>query len=167
MAESLQTLLDRLAPLLVEGSPHAQALGFSLEGLGPGRATMRAAYSDALVGDPETGVLHGGVVTALLDHACGLAAFSGFGAQDAPATLDLRIDYMRAAKPGEDVLASAECMKAHGLIAFVRATAHDGDPSDPVAIAQAAFMITKPSVEGQRRAREAMEAAKQAGGESA
>lgn len=153
MAESLQDLLDRLKPLLVEGSPHAQALGMTLEGLAPGRATMRAAYSEDLVGDPETGVLHGGVVTALLDHACGLAAFSGFGAQDAPATLDLRIDYMRPAKPGRDVTAEAECLKAHGLIAFVRAIAHDGDSSDPVAIAQSAFMITRPSAEASARAR--------------
>ena len=161
MAEDLQSLLDRLVPLLVDGSPHAQALGFVLEGLGPGSALMRAPYREDLVGDPDTGVMHGGVVTALLDHACGLAAFSGLGAQDAPATLDLRIDYMRAARPGHDVEAQAKCLKAHGLIAFVRATAHDGDPSDPVAIAQAAFMITKPSQEGQRRVREAIKGAGQ------
>ncbi|HAQ34771.1 MAG: thioesterase [Maricaulis sp.] len=156
MAESLQDLLDRLSPLLVDGSPHAQALGLALDGLGPGRATMRAPYRVDLIGDPETRVLHGGVVTALLDHACGVAAFSGLGAKETPATLDLRIDYMRPAEPGKDIIAEAECIRAHGLIAFVRATAHDGDESDPVATAQAAFMVTKPSKEAADRVRTIM-----------
>jgi uncharacterized protein (TIGR00369 family) len=155
MTDDMQTQLDELAPLLVDGSPHAQALGLVLEGLSPGRTSMRAPYSADLVGDPETGVLHGGVITALLDHACGISAFSGLGAKDTPATLDLRIDYLRPAKPGHDVIAEAECLRSHGLIAFVRAKAHDGDPSDPVAVAQAAFMISKTSVAAQERVRAA------------
>ena len=118
---------------------------------------MRAPYREDLIGDPETGVLHGGVVTALLDHACGIAAFSGLGAMDTPATLDLRIDYMRPATPGRDVIAEAECQRSEGLIIFVRASAHDGDPDDPVAIAQAAFMITKASQAAHDRAKKAIE----------
>ncbi|PIW31230.1 MAG: thioesterase [Rhodobacterales bacterium CG15_BIG_FIL_POST_REV_8_21_14_020_59_13] len=157
MPESLQELLNRLAPLIVDGSPHAQALGLALDGLGPARATMRAPYREDLIGDPETGVMHGGVVTALLDHACGVAAFSGLGAKETPATLDLRIDYMRPAEPGRDIIAEAECIRAHGLIAFVRATAHDGDESDPVATASAAFMVTRPSREAAERVRKAIE----------
>ena len=157
MPESLQELLNRLAPLIVDGSPHAQALGLALDGLGPGRATMRAPYREDLIGDPDTGVMHGGVVTALLDHACGVAAFSGLGAKETPATLDLRIDYMRPAEPGHDIIAEAECIRAHGLIAFVRATAHDGDESDPVATASAAFRVTRPSREAAERVRKAIE----------
>jgi len=157
MPESLQQLLNRLAPLIVDGSPHAQALGLALDGLGPGRATMRAPYREDLIGDPETKVMHGGVVTALLDHACGVAAFSGLGAKETPATLDLRIDYMRPAEPGKDIIAEAECIRAHGLIAFVRATAHDGDESDPVATASAAFMVTRPSQQAAERVKKAIE----------
>jgi len=157
MPESLQELLNRLAPLIVDGSPHAQALGLALDGLGPGRATMRAPYREDLIGDPDTAVMHGGVVTALLDHACGVAAFSGLGAKETPATLDLRIDYMRPAEPGKDIIAEAECIRAHGLIAFVRATAHDGDESDPVATASAAFMVTRPSQQAAERVKKAIE----------
>lgn len=154
----LQALLDELAPLLVDGSPHAVALGLTLVSLKPGLAVMRAPYAADLVGDPESGILHGGVITALLDHVCGLAAFSGFGGQDTPATLDLRLDYMRPAKPGLDVTAEAVCLKSHGLVAFVRATAHDGDINDPVATAQAAFMVTGASRAAQERAVKALRA---------
>jgi uncharacterized protein (TIGR00369 family) len=157
MSDDLQSVLDSLAGLIVDGSPHAIALGFKLVSVTPGKAIMLAPYSKDLIGDPETGVLHGGVVTALLDHVCGIAAFSGFGAQDTPATLDLRIDYMRPATPGQDLIAEAECVRAHGLMAFVRATAHDGDAENPVAIAQAAFMITKASVAAHDRTRKSME----------
>lgn len=156
MDDDIQARLDSLAPLIVEGSPHAVALGFRIDALTPGKAAMSAPYDSRFIGDPETGTLHGGVITALLDHVCGLAAFGGFGAKDTPATLDLRIDYMRPARPGQDVFAVAECLKSHGLVAFVRATAHDGDIEDPVAIAQAAFMITRASKAAQERALKAM-----------
>jgi len=59
------------------------------------------------------------------------------------ATLDLSIDYMRPATPGETVIGTATCYKTTHHIAFVRAIAHDGDINDPVAMCQATFMITR------------------------
>jgi len=56
----------------------------------------------------------------------------------------LRIDYQRSAAPGETVIAEAVCYKTTRHVAFIRAVAHDGDPEDPVATAQAAFMLTGP-----------------------
>lgn len=156
MTRARQSDLDELAPLLVAGSPHAVDLGFELISLTPDTATMRAPYRDDLVGDPETRVLHGGVVTALLDHACGMAAFAGLGAKEANATLDLRLDYMRPARPDQDVHAEARCVKVSDLFAFVSAIAHDGDPDDPVARANAAFMVTRPGQEAAERARAQM-----------
>ena len=153
MSEDIQAHLDSLAPLIVDGSPHAAALGLKLVSITPDGAVMRAPYREDLIGDPQTRVLHGGVITALLDHVCGLAAFAGFGGQKASATLDLRLDYMRPARPGQDVLAEAECVKVSGLFAFVSAIAHDGDPGDPVATAHAAFMVTKVSQDAAERAR--------------
>ena len=126
-------------------SPHAQALGFEVVDVQKGMATLKVDFRDDLIGDPDAGVIAGGVVTALLDHVCGNAVMLALDTVTPIATLDLRIDYMRAAKPGLGIIAKAHCYKVSKSIAFVRASAWDQDPDDPVATAQAAFMINSDS----------------------
>ena len=128
--------------------PHAMALGLEFVSADGGVGVMHVPWRDDLVGDPETEVIAGGVVTALIDHACGLAVQIGRGAASPTptATLDLRIDYLRPAKPRHGVTAQAQVYRYTKSIAFVRASAHDGDPSDPIAAVQAAFALTVPPV---------------------
>jgi len=137
--------LERLwaiGPMIVEGTPHANKLGIKFVSVDHGRATLSMPYNKLLIGDPRTRVVHGGAVTTLLDQACGLAALAGFEKPTATATLNLSIDYMRAAVPGETILARAHCYKATNHVAFVRAVAFDKDETDPLATAQATFMAT-------------------------
>ena len=126
---------------LLHGSPQAHALGLELVSVDPAEAVLKVPYREELIGDPVTRVIAGGVVTTLLDHVCGQAVWAALEAYTTVATLDLRIDYMRAAEPGLDIFARAHCYKLTRSIAFVRATAYDRDPNDPVATAQAAFML--------------------------
>jgi uncharacterized protein (TIGR00369 family) len=137
-------LLWEVGASMVNGTPHAKELGMQFVAIGVGQATLSLPYSEPLVGDINTGVVHGGAVTTLLDQACGLAAFSGFDTLGGLATLSLRIDYQRAAKPKATIIAIAECYKTTKHVAFLRAIAHDGDETDPVATAQATFMSTGP-----------------------
>lgn len=134
---ALADMLDRL----VTGSPHTHAIGLSLVSVEGDLVTLKAPYREDLVGDPDTKVLAGGVVTAVLDHACGMAVWAAMNRFTSIATLDLRIDYMRPAKPGLDLMARARCYKLTRSVAFVRAWAYDEDPEDPVAAAQSAFML--------------------------
>lgn len=136
------TLLWQQGPIFVEGAPHGKALGFRFVAIDIGSATIAMPYDPKFIGDTQTRVIAGGAVTALLDQTSGLAAMSAFEQTTPVATLDLRIDYMRAAEPGKDVIAEARCYKTTRNVAFVRAIAHDGDPDDPVASAQAVFMTT-------------------------
>ncbi len=135
-------------PQLASGAPHTHALGFSFVGAEGDVAILKCPYRDDLIGDPETGVLAGGVVTTLLDHTCGMAVWLALDKFTSIATLDLRIDYMRAAKPGLNLLARARCYKLTRSVAFVRAWAYDETPDDPVAAAQATFMLNS---DGERR----------------
>ena len=130
-----------IANTMNEGSPQARALGFQTLEIGEAVAILKVPYRPEIVGDPETGVIAGGVVTTLLDHASGQAVHAALAEWTSIATLDLRIDYMRPAQPGRDVLARAHCYKVTRSVAFVRAVAYEDDPDDPVAAAQAAFML--------------------------
>lgn len=121
--------------------PHARSLGLHLQSANKDGAIAYVPYGVHLAGNPDTGVLHGGVVTALLDNVCGIAVAAALGTFRSIATLDLRIDYMRAAVPGETLFAHAECFKITRAIAFVRGTAYHDDKADPVATCAASFMI--------------------------
>ena len=138
--------IQAMATHMVASVPQAQALGLTLVSVAPARGAMRLPWREDLVGEAE--VIAGGAVTALIDHCCGLAAVSAFAELTEPqigtATLDLRIDYMRPAAPRADVTCEAHCYKLTRTIAFVRATAFDADRDDPVATAQAAFMVKRP-----------------------
>lgn len=136
----------------VFGTAQSQALGFELVSSEKGVGAMRVPFREDLVGDPEHGVIAGGVITTLLDQTCGLAiraamtekaeGASEAGRMGSMATLDLRIDYMRPARPGAGVVGRAHCYKITRSIAFVRAVAFEDDPEDPIATAQAAFALT-------------------------
>ena len=133
--------LVNMAQIMNTGSPQAVALGLRTIEIEHARVVMTAPYREDLIGNPETGVIAGGVVTTMLDHASGQAVYAAMDLPEAVATLDLRIDYMRRAEPGRDLFVEAHCYKLTHAIAFVRAIAYDLDKTDPVATAQSAFML--------------------------
>ena len=133
----------KLARQFIEAIPHSRALGMSLEQIGDGIAIISMPYDERLVGNPATGVIHGGAVSALMDTCGGAAVMSHGDAPVGTATIDLRIDYMRAATPGQRIRARAECYHVTRSVAFVRATALDDDDDNPVASATGAFTFQR------------------------
>lgn len=138
MAQDRRTRIGRA---FVGGIPHARALNLSLVEIGPGRAVIEMPFDAALVGDPEAGVIHGGAVFTLMDTSAGAAVMAHDSAPDGTATLDLRIDYMRSARPGQALRAVAECYHVTRSVAFVRVETRDGDDARPVAVATGAFTL--------------------------
>jgi uncharacterized protein (TIGR00369 family) len=106
-----------------------------------GIASMQLDWRKELVGNPETGVLAGGPITAMLDSCCGMSVATLLTDPKPFATLDLRIDYARPATPRKPVIAEAECYRMTRSVAFTRAIAHQGDPKDPIAAAAGTFML--------------------------
>jgi uncharacterized protein (TIGR00369 family) len=122
-------------------SPYNAALGLRAEAASKDGLTVVLPYRVELVGNPETGLLHGGVITGLVDASCGLSVFLEMRRPARIATLDLRIDYLKPATPPKDVRARAHCYKLTRQVAFVRATAFHDDVSDPIASAAGTFII--------------------------
>ena len=128
----------------IEVLPHVRALGMTVIRAGGGRAEMAMAWSERLIGDPATGVIHGGAVSALMDSCASIAVMTRPEAPAGTATLDLRVDYMRPATPGATLTARAECYHMTRHVAFVRASADDGR-ADGSAVAEvaASFIVER------------------------
>lgn len=140
-AEQRAEHIARLNQGFADAVPHNRALGLTFVDFDKGVARMRLPYAAHLVGNPETGVLHGGAITATMDATCGAAVFLALGVPTPIATLDLRIDYLKPATPPKDVVCKAECYKVTSNVAFVRALAFHDEEDDPIASAAGTFII--------------------------
>lgn len=140
--EDRAATLERLSGWFTDLVPHNRALGLVLLDFDrQGIALMKLPYRPELVGNPETGVLHGGAITSLLDATSGAAVFMRLWSPSPIVTLDLRIDYLRQATPRRDVICKATCYRQTKNVAFVHAIAHQGDEADPVASSASTFML--------------------------
>ena len=131
----------RAARQFIEAIPFSREIGMEIVSIEDGAATIRMPWDARLVGDAATGVIHGGAVSALMDTCGGAAVSSHPDGGGGTATLDLRIDYMRAATPGQTITARAEVHHIGRTVAFVRARAWDDREDPPVAVAQGAFTV--------------------------
>ena len=120
--------------------PHSVSLGMGIDFIKDGEVGMSMPYDSLLIGDPQTKVIHGGAVFALLDTCCGAAAMSHPEQIGPTATIDLRVDYMRPATPSQRIRAIATCYNLTKSVAFVRAVALDHNEEKPVAMAAGAFV---------------------------
>ncbi|MGP7796515.1 PaaI family thioesterase [Sphingomonas sp. CLY1604] len=120
---------------------HGGTLGIVYHDKGDGWVELGLPYSDALVGDPASGVIASGPIIALMDMATSVAVWMKRDRFAPQATLDLRVDYLRPAVPGRTVIGRGECLKLTRSIAFVRGIAYDATPDDPLAHVAGTFML--------------------------
>lgn len=132
-----------MAGEMLRATPLGQALGFRAEEVAPGRVVLALPYDARLVGDPATGVIHGGAISVLMDTAGGGSVMSFGGEVVSSATLNLRIDYLRPATPGQTIRATATCRHMTRHVAFVSILAHDEDAARPVAEGTGVFTVER------------------------
>lgn len=133
----------KIARQFIQTIPHSKALGMEITALGDGMAEITMPYDERFIGDPKTGVIHGGAVSALMDTCGGAAVMSHPDAPAGTATIDLRIDYMRPARPGRAITCRATCYRVTRSVAFVRGEAWDEDENDLIATSAAAFTVER------------------------
>jgi len=88
---------DRTAVVreLYDAIPFHQSLELEVLIVTPRRAETKVPFADALVGNPDLEVLHGGIISAIVDLT-GAAVFIG-ECEDYTPTVDLRVNYLEAA----------------------------------------------------------------------
>ncbi|UZK65167.1 PaaI family thioesterase [Sphingomonas sp. M1-B02] len=122
---------------------HGGTLGILHRDHGDDWAELELPYRPELIGDEASGVLASGPILALMDMATSVGVWRKLDSFKPHATLDLRIDYLRPARPGSSVIGRGECYRITRSIAFVRGQAHDGDPADPLAHVAGTFMAAE------------------------
>ena len=125
-------------------NPWGATVGFKPTRIERGRVWGLQPYDEKLIGDPDRGVVHGGVISTFLDNLCGMACSVAMEEFRFVATLDLRIDYMRPAEKNRDIKGEAECYHLTKSVAFTRAWAYHESRDKVIATAQGAFAITNP-----------------------
>ncbi len=122
--------------------PHAHLQGICLESISGEELTLRLPYRKELVGNPETGAIHGGALTVLLDHTLGIASIccDQIGATITP-TLDLRIDHLGVAPAGKDIFAVARVYKVTRRVVFAEGFAYCESRDKPIAKATGTWVL--------------------------
>ena len=123
-------------------SGHNGLVGLEYRAHGDDWCEMALPYRDGIVGDASTGIVASGPIITLMDMAGSIAASMKSKAWRPKATFDLRLDYLRPATPGQDIVGRAQCYKVTKSICFVHGEAHDGDPARPIAHAAGTWIFT-------------------------
>ncbi len=124
---------------LVAHVPYARFMGFSIDVVdGDVLGTMR--YGQHLVGNPNVDALHGGTLGALMEFTGIFKLLHGSDTVRVPKTVSITVEYLRTAKRA-DTYARAHFVRLGRRLANVRIEAYQDDPGNPVAAANAHFLL--------------------------
>ena len=126
--------------MAMERTGHGRQLGFRINEVSEGFVSLDYSYDAKAVGNPITGVIHGGVIVSLLDTCCGCAAMSVMQVPSITPTMDLRLDYMHPAEPLKPIYASGKVYKITSSVIFCRGAAWQDDIENPIAHCVANFV---------------------------
>jgi uncharacterized protein (TIGR00369 family) len=138
----MKQILEDINEKYIGRAPHMRDIGARVTAIDRARGSMMLPARPDWLGDPVRGLLHPGALTVLADSACGLAVGAALEQRAPYATLDLRMDYLRPASPARDIHCDAECFRLTRNVAFTRATVWQDAREQPIAAAQATFMLS-------------------------
>ena len=114
--EDIQARLQR--------GPYHQWLGIEVQSVGTGEIELTARWREEWVVNPDKRYTHGGILAALVDLTADWALVSQTG-RGVP-TIDLRVDYHRAAMPG-DLRATGKVIKFGSQVSVAEAQVYDSE----------------------------------------
>jgi len=108
----------------VKSVPYARLLGFELDEVSPGAATLGLKIRKDLM--QNHGVVHGGAIASLIDTATAFAIIPLLNPEERVTTVDLTISYLRPITKGR-VTALARVVRAGRRLFVVSAEVQDED----------------------------------------
>lgn len=127
--------------------PFNRELGLEMLSADDGKASLRFDFQDKLVGNFMTHVLHGGVISAVLDVVGACAVMATFDRENpiqGMGTVDLRVDYLMPGN-GAHFIATGQVMRPGRILSAARMELVN-DQNDLIAIGTAIYRASrKPS----------------------
>jgi len=111
---------------MFDGQPAMRTLGIVIVRLAPGEVELAMLHSAAFT--QQNGFVHAGIITAGLDNACGVAAFTLMPSEADILTVEFKTTLLAPAR-GERFVFKAEVIKPGRTLTFCEARAfaeHDG-----------------------------------------
>ena len=105
---------------MFDRQPAMRTLGIVIVRLAPGEAELAMLHAPALT--QQNGLIHAGIITAGLDNACGVAAFSLMPAEADILTVEFKTTLLAPAR-GERFVFKAEVVKPGRTLTFCEAKA--------------------------------------------
>jgi uncharacterized protein (TIGR00369 family) len=135
-----------------EQSPFNRLLGFRLDHVNAREGQISFAAKPELIGNFYQGILHGGVISAVIDATAGLAAYASALASiknlqpdeathrlAKMGTIDMRVDYLRPGK-GTEFRCVATVMRTGGKVAVTRMELFDQEGT-LIAVGTGAYLV--------------------------
>ena len=124
----------------LESVRHSMVLGLEIEWADERGVRVRMPWRADLVGNPDTRMIHGGAIFAMMDQAGGLSiTCATYPAFEITPTIDFRVDHLRGPEPGTAVVCEAECYRLTSNVAFVRVTTWAEGVEEPIATGLATY----------------------------
>jgi 1,4-dihydroxy-2-naphthoyl-CoA hydrolase len=140
LSEELHASYDpRVAEALAgatRAAPFPALLGFEIVEQRPGRVVCKLVVADRH--KSGIGLVHGGVLTALIDHVLSIVVYPHVEVGKWAATVDLKVSYLAPVRDGE-VIAEAEIVSLRKRIGAVRIDVRNarGSQGEPELVAAA------------------------------
>ncbi|WP_240454155.1 PaaI family thioesterase [Halomonas sp. NO4] len=134
--EAWQRALTRFVTVI----PHTRELGLEVVTVAPPEVLLRLPWHDDLLGDTARGLVHGGVLTMLLDTACGSSVLCALPVPEVCPTLDLRVDHYRPAVAGQPLWVRARSLRVTASMVFTEGMVWQEPEERPVARGIANFV---------------------------
>jgi uncharacterized protein (TIGR00369 family) len=87
------------------------------------------------------GRVHGGVISALFDYACGAAVFSTLGPRDFCSTVELKVNYFRPIELGDSLEAKVQVVFRGKRLCVLQGYLYHKGAKEPLAMATATFNV--------------------------
>lgn len=133
--EQRMTGLKRFMTLI----PHCKTLNMQVESVTEQDLVLSLDAEERFAGNAVDGLIHGGLLTVLMDTACGSAAILGLPEPEVCPTVDLRMDHYRAARVGQKIFCRATVTHLARQIVFTEGLIWQ-QPDRPIAKGTGTFM---------------------------